>query len=275
MHLSFSTLGCPDWDLDTIVAQGSRLGFDGVDFRGIGDEMDITLLPAFRDGLAGTAAQLREAGLQVSCISSGISLCDPGHLEENLAEAARTIAVARGLGCKRVRVFGNGDLEHRSREELADFGRDCLVRILELEGAESLLWMLESHDHWTSGANCRLLLDRVMDPAFGIVWDMGHTTRVGGETPRQTWDFVDGRVLYTHIKDAVHQPHHERAMQDGWRYVPPGTGQLPLTEALDLLRQEAYDGWIMFEHEKRWHRELEEPEAIFPAFLKWVRPLLA
>jgi len=275
MHLSFSTLGCPDWDLDTIVTQGARLGFDGVDFRGIGDEMDITLLPAFGEGLADTAEQLGEAGLQVSCISSGISICEPGRLEDNLAEAGRTIAVAEGLGCKRVRVFGNGDLGNHSREELADFGRDCLGRILALEGADRLLWMLESHDHWTSGADCRLLLDRVMDPAFGILWDMGHTTRVGGETPRQTWDVVDGRVLYTHIKDAVHEPRHEWAMADGWRYVAPGTGQLPLAEALELLRLEAYDGWVMFEHEKRWHRELEEPEDIFPAFLEWVQPHLA
>lgn len=63
-------------------------------------------------------------------------------------------------------------------------------------------------------------------------------------------------------------------MKDGWRYVPPGAGQLPLEEAIALLKGHGYDGWIMFEHEKRWHRELESPEEIFPIFSAWVRPLL-
>jgi len=31
----------------------------------------------------------------------------------------------------------------------------------------------------------------------------------------------------------------------------------------------------MFEHEKRWHPELEEPEEIFPRFVAWVKPLIA
>ena len=275
MKISFSTLGCPAWDLDTIIGRGSEFGFDGVDFRGIRDTMDITLLPAFITGLADTAGKLRHAGLEVSCISSGISICEPERLQDNLAEAARTIPVARALGCRRVRVFGNGDLGAHSRQQLADFGRDCLTRILELDGVRDLQWMLETHDLWTRGADCRLLLDRVRDPAFGILWDMGHTTRVGGETPQQTWSFVDGRVFYAHVKDAVHEPGHERAMKDGWRYVPPGTGQLPLAEAIALLRDRGYDGWLMFEHEKRWHPELEEPEAIYPEFVRWVRPLIA
>ncbi|MFH1569231.1 MAG: sugar phosphate isomerase/epimerase family protein, partial [Gemmatimonadota bacterium] len=225
-------------------------------------------------GLRDTARRLRDAGLQVSCISSGISICEPERLEANLAEAARTIPVARALGCGRVRVFGNGDLGARSHGELADIGRETMARVLDLDGARDLLWMLESHDHWTRGADCRLILERVPAPAFGLLWDMGHTTRVGGETPAQTWDLVAGRVLYAHVKDAVHEPGHPRAMKDGWRYVPPGTGQLPLAEAIALLRQRAYDGWLMFEHEKRWHPELEEPEEIFPEFVRWIRPLI-
>ncbi len=63
-------------------------------------------------------------------------------------------------------------------------------------------------------------------------------------------------------------------MKDGWRYVTPGTGQLPLVEAIHLLKVNGYDGWIMFEHEKRWHKELAEPQDIFPKFVEWVSPLI-
>ncbi|MEW6755416.1 MAG: sugar phosphate isomerase/epimerase [Candidatus Latescibacterota bacterium] len=274
MLLSFSTLGCPDWDLETILRQGRAFGFDGVDFRGLGEDLDITVLPAFTTGLAATRAQLCDAGLQVSCLSSSLSICEPGKLGANLEEARRTIPVALELGCVRVRVFGNGDLEHHTRPELADFGRDCMEGVLRLDGAPSLQWVFETHDQWTRGVDCRLLLERIPDPAFGVLWDLGHTTRVGGESPERTHQAVAGRIYYTHLKDARYDPRHPHATPDGWRYVPPGQGELPLREALALLQEVGYNGWIMFEHEKRWHPDLEEPEEILPVFLAWVRPLV-
>ena len=45
MKLSFLTLGCPTWDLVTICTRGHEYGFDGVDFRGYLDSLDITTLP--------------------------------------------------------------------------------------------------------------------------------------------------------------------------------------------------------------------------------------
>ena len=56
--------------------------------------------------------------------------------------------------------------------------------------------------------------------------------------------------------------------------VPPGSGQLPLDEAIVLLKERGYEGWVMFEHEKRWHPELEEPEEIFPVFSAWAGGLI-
>ena len=68
-------------------------------------------------------------------------------------------------------------------------------------------------------------------------------------------------------------PSHANAMDDGWRYVLPGEGELPLAEALVLLKRNGYDGWALFEHEKRWHPDLAAPEIAFPAFVRWVQPL--
>ena len=80
-------------------------------------------------------------------------------------------------------------------------------------------------------------------------------------------------VYYLHVKDAVYDATHPQAMDDGWRYVEPGTGQLPLAQAIGLLKDRGYDAWVMFEHEKRWHPELSEPEEIFPKFVAWFRAL--
>ena len=78
---------------------------------------------------------------------------------------------------------------------------------------------------------------------------------------------------HTHVKDAVHDPNQENAMDDGWKYVPPGEGQLPLEKALNLLKDRGYDGYVMFEHEKRWHPTLPEPEDIMPMFVSWFKGL--
>ena len=274
MKLSFTTLGCPEWDLHAICAKGRDYGYDGVDFRGLQETMDITQLSAFTSGIAQTWQQLQDAGLEVSGISSSIRVCVPEKLQDNIEEARRSIPMAKALGCEAIRVFGAGDSTAHSKEALADIGRDTMEQILALDGASDLKWLFETHDEWIKAVDCKLLLDRIPNEAFGVLWDMGHTARVGGESPEQTWQAVGPRVAYTHIKDAVYESGHAEAMKDGWRYVAPGTGQLPLQEAIALLKQYGYDGWIMFEHEKRWHPELEDPDDILPVFAAWARPLV-
>ncbi len=275
MKIAFMTLGCPNWDLDTICRKGREYGFDGVDFRGYLDEIDITRLPMFTTQAAETRKRLNDAGLEVITVSSSIKVCDAAAKQANLDEARRTIEVAGKLGATNVRVFGGGNLEGSSHAALAEVGLECVREILALDGASGLHWLFETHDNWIKAADCTLLLNRIDNPAFGALWDMGHTARVGGETPEQSYAAIGTRIGYTHVKDAVYDPSHPQAMSDGWRYVLPGEGQLPLAQAIGVLQQHGYDGWILFEQEKRWHPDLAEPEVAFPAFVKWVKPLLA
>jgi sugar phosphate isomerase/epimerase len=119
MKLAFMTLGCPAWDLDRICARGREYGFDGVDFRGYLDDLDITTLSLFTVHAARTRKRTRDAGLEVSSVSSSIRVCDSDARLQNREEAKRTIDVARGLGAQIVRIFGGGDIEKCGRAELA------------------------------------------------------------------------------------------------------------------------------------------------------------
>lgn len=274
MKISFMTLGCPDWDIDTICTRGQEYGYDGVDLRGYLDQLDITRLPEFTTQASLTRRQLEDAGLAVSGISTSIRICEPGAFERNLEEARRTIPVAKTFGTLHLRVFGGGNLAGYPRQELAKLGCECLAQILEIDGARDLRWLFETHDLWVKAQDCRLLLDGISDPAFGALWDMGHTYRVGGEEPEESFSAIGSRVGYVHVKDAVYDPASPLAMPDGWHYVAPGTGELPLAESIVLLRNGGYDGWLLFEHEKRWHPNLPEPEKVFPRFVDWIRLLL-
>jgi len=271
MKLGFMTLGCPSWDLDTICARGRDYGYDGVELRGYREALDVTTHPLFTTHAADTRRRFADAGLAVSGISSSIRVCDAAARRENLEEARRTIGCARGLGAAVVRVFGGGDAGSGSLEELARVGCATVEAILSLDDARGLRWVFETHDLWIRGADCRLLLDNIPDASFGALWDMGHTSRVGGESPEQTWAAIGPRVGCCHVKDAVHEPGRPGSMEDGWRYVAPGTGSLPLARSVEILKSHGWDGWLLFEHEKRWHPELPEPEDVFPAFARWAR----
>ena len=72
MKMAFTTLGCPEWDLDTVIAKGSEFGYAAVDFRGIQQEIDVTKLPEFTTEIAKTKRKLDEANLAVCGISSSL-----------------------------------------------------------------------------------------------------------------------------------------------------------------------------------------------------------
>ena len=195
MKLTFMTLGCPAWDLDTICARGREYGFDGVDFRGYLQTLDITVLPEFTTAVAATRRKLAAAGLEVSAISSSITVCVPEKRGANLEEARRTIAVARDLGATNVRIFGGGD-PGASAHDLAQVGRNCIEQILALDGAQELHWLFETHDRWGDAAGIRLLLDAIPNPAFGALWDIGNTSFAGDNYFTMTYG-AGFRVLAT------------------------------------------------------------------------------
>jgi hypothetical protein len=95
MKLSFSTLGCPNWSFDEIALRASQYGYDGVAFRGIGGELDLTKVPEFFPGaLANTRLRLKEAGLATSMVltSAVMMIAEPEKLEASL-QLGRAISI--------------------------------------------------------------------------------------------------------------------------------------------------------------------------------------
>lgn len=271
MKLSFSTLGCPDWTLAQICEQGSAAGFYGVDFRGLGPALDITTLPAFGPQLHQTRRMLEDAGLATSGISSGICLCEPDRQTANVEEARRTIEVARGLACPYVRVFG-GRIGQSDRESASKTALSCLAAILSLPGASDVQWLLETHDDWCNSSHCaQLLASAGANSPVGLTWDVMLTVVEAQEPPDVTLRNAGDWVRYVHLKDALYTEPTVAAA----KLVQPGEGLVPLPLAIHSLTERGFDGWLMFEHEKRWHPELPDPAEALPAFVDWIRRVLA
>ena len=272
MKISYTTLACPEWNLKRICEQAVSAGYDGIDFRGYLDQIDISHHTLFQGDEAGK--MIREFGLEVSGVSSSIKICDAPNQSAALEEARRTIDVCQRLQAKHVRVFGGGDSENLSRETLAIAGRNTMEKILELDSAQDISWDFETHDVWIRAKDCLLLVERIPFAQFNLLWDMGNSFMFSQESAETIWAQIGERVVYSHIKDAVYRPDEASTHYNGWRFVLPGTGELPLAEAVRILNANGYRGWYVLEHEKRWHSNLAEPEKVLPVFAEWMRSLL-
>lgn len=262
MQLGLMTLGNPDWDLETFLANASKWGFHGLDLRGIGPELDITRLPKFTTDAQATSNLLGSTGLQIAAISSSLQLCDSQRFEDNLTEARRTIEVAKAFGVSYIRVFGGGP---EDLSEAVHIGRTTAQALAELPGAQDLEWVVETHDRWTNPADLAVLLPQ-LPGCFAALWDLAHPARMHGIPPKEVWAAIGPWVRYTHVKDV-------KRSGESWSYVAVGEGDLPIAESVRLLHENGYDGWLTFEHEKRWIPSLPSLEEVGPKFVQWARGL--
>src|SRR6476659_3740189 len=108
MKPTFSTLACPSWNLGQILVAAQRYGLHGVDFRGLGAEIDITKAPAFTSEIDATLEQFRRLGLSIPCLCTSVTLITPAseRWQMMLEECQRYATLAARTGTKLVRIFG-------------------------------------------------------------------------------------------------------------------------------------------------------------------------
>jgi sugar phosphate isomerase/epimerase len=272
MKLAFTTLGCPEWDLDTILAQAVAMDFDGVDFRGYGKVLQVYELPEFSTRAAETAARFRDAGLEVPCFASSARAFNstPEARQASLEEVRYYAPLCQVFGTPYIRVFGGaiGDIPPTVAIESAVADLHAMFEIACDYGARILV---ETHDDWVDSDLLHRLIGDLDGDLAGVLWDVHHPYRLHGEPPPLTWLNLGRFVEYTHWKDSRPDPNRK----EGYVLTHFGQGDLPVAEFLELLRNGKYDGYLTFEWEKRWHPDLSGPEEAFPIFVREMRRLLA
>jgi sugar phosphate isomerase/epimerase len=285
MKLATTTLGCFKWGLPTALSHISGYGFHGIDFRGLQKELKLWKLPEFSTRISDTASMIRDHGLAVTCISSGICLTDtrPDRVAEFDEELVRSAEICKALGCVQIRVFG-GALSLADGETEADRPR-VLQQVVERVTALAemardiapVTLLVETHDAWTSSAHMAEILERAGRDDVACCWDLKHTYWTGKEVPETTWERIGRWVRGTHWKDATRfrgpKETYGRDLSEHGLLCPVGAGIVPLADCYDLLEAGGYDGWYTLEWEKHWHPHIEEPEVAFPAFVRYMREL--
>lgn len=271
MKLSFTTLACPQWDLDQIIAAARRHGFDAVDFRHYHGSTELHTLPEFTTGLVATAKTIADAGVKVSGVSSGIHVFspDPAKREQAVKDAAIYARITAALGASVLRVFGGG-LGKTPRAEAMRVVGATLRAMAEAAIREGVTIAVETHDDWCRGADIMAMLNAAQaGRAVGVMWDALNTLTDRNEQPEETWQHIRAHVVGTHWKDSATLPPEKP------RYVLPGEGQAPLKRYFDLVAGSGYDGYYTLEWEKAWHPELADAAVALPAYVRCMRQLEA
>ena len=270
MKLGVTTLGCPDWSLEQILTRNKSYGYDGIEWRGLGPDLDLTQSPAFSTPVAirRTRQAHADAGLAVCGLDSSARLAAGAAAvwADQRDHAHRFIDLAAALDAPFVRVFGGDGPEGEDRAVTARRVSERLHRLGEYAEAAggTVTVVLETHDAFSTGAQVAEVLRLAPHPRVGALWDLHHPFRQG-EPPAQTWAAIGPFVRQTHVKDSL----------PGGTYCLLGEGDIPVPQMLALLTRGGYDGWINLEWEKRWVLALTCPEVAFPQYAQSLRQYLA
>jgi Acyl-CoA synthetases (AMP-forming)/AMP-acid ligases II len=265
MKIAFSTLGCPEWTWTEIYSMAHDLEYNGIEIRGLGEEITATRAQPFLPGeIERTTADLQRLNLSIPCFSSNCVLSAPDGQKEAIAEIVEYINLAAKVGAPYIRVLAD-----RNPAPEGDVRDETVIEILKklapLAEARKVTLLVETNGVYADTSRLAGLLEAVDSGSVAALWDIHHPFRYFHESPETTWMNLGSRIKYIHIKDSVMDP------SGRIRYRMPGSGDLPLVETLSLLHDNNFEGFVSLEWVKRWASEIEDAAVVFPHFVTFVR----
>lgn len=263
MKIAFSTLGCPNFSWADIYSMAKDLGFDGIEIRGLGDEIFAVHAQPFTEAqLPQTKKKLSELRLEIPCLSSGCCLKFVEKAEENYQEIVQYIELAAKLGTPFVRILA--DLEPQPNGEVDDaVVIAALQRLVPVAEKKGVTLLVETNGVYADTARLCNLLNHIPSDAVGALWDVHHPYRYAGETPGKTVQNLGAYIKYVHVKDSI--------VENGkTQYRMMGDGDLPFDEIMLALSSIKYDGYISLEWVKRWAAQLDDAGVVFPHFVHFM-----
>lgn len=241
MKLSFSTVMCMDLKAEQIADMCVRHGLDGIEIRLDGKATDFN------------GEILKSRNIAVPIV--GTSVCLKGYSPEAVAEAGERIDLASSLGAMGIRLF-LGNFAARRDAEISPL--DCggivtaLREICDIGERKGVTVCVETHNEYATGKALFELKKAVARDNLKFIWDIIHPIE-DGETPAETWQYIGSDIAHVHIKDGRDR---QDPMWHDFLYTPLGDGTLPIADVIEILKENAYDGFLSLEWEEAWREEL-------------------
>lgn len=265
--ITFSTLACPGWQIEDIVANAGKFGYDGLEWRGGSAGHVQPEMPGKRKALL--LQSCSDHGLISLAVTAYTSFVSPSAAERkaNVDELRRYADLAAELGARYVRTF-LGALPEGAWIDSTLYSQisDCLLTASEYAHQMGVAIAVEPHDDFVRSADVVPVFDRP-HPALRAIWDIANAF-AGGDKPSQAFDLLGNHLAYVQVKDGT-------GRGNNWQLCKLGDGDVPLAQAFELLLAKGYQGAFSVEWEYAWHPELDPPELALPSALRTVRKLLA
>jgi len=241
----FSSLGCPEFSLDQILALAGQFQVPTVELRALNGGIDLTGSFARTYGTPAAFGK-HVAASPVTVVAFDASLRLVGGTTEQREQLVELAPWAEAAGVRWLRVFDGGRAADPAEiaEALATL---TWWRELRTQKGWTVDVMVETHDALFTEAAIKRFLERA--PGTAILWDAHHTWRKGGEDPLQTWRAIRPAVVHVHVKDSIPVP----SAKHPFTYVLPGDGDFPIRPLLTALEADGFAGPVSLEWEKVWH----------------------
>ncbi len=262
MKLAFTTAGCPGWSFDEIFAAATDLAMDGIEIRGVGDEMYAPDCPCFSPAeRARTIERMNKAGVVFPVLDSAAALGVPGGSDAAGIEARAYVDLASALHAPYVRVMITPRAEPTPADE--ELCLENYRALCDYAAGKGVTPLLETNGVFADTAVLSAFLDKAGRENSGVLWDVHHPFRYFGEAPELTVSRLGKRIRHVHVKDSV--------VKDSMlQYRMMGYGDVPILDAVRALNAAGYEGMISLEWLKRWNPDLQEPGIVFAHYKNYM-----
>ncbi len=267
MKISFSTLGCPEWSWDDMLSTAKDAGFNGIEIRGIENELYVPKAKPFIDSnIEATKSRLAKLNLEIPCLTSACYLFDRNKVDFYLNEGKEYIDLAQKIGTPFIRVLGDANPQPGDNVDAK-----CVVESLKTLTAyaegKNVKILIETNGVFADSDKMLELINEVNSPNLGVLWDVHHPYRFMNESVEKTYNTLKDYIMFVHVKDSK--------MEDGKvKYKMMGYGDVPVEQAVKILQAGGYTGFISLEWVKRWNKELEEPGIVFSHYANYMNSII-
>ncbi|MFM7838896.1 MAG: sugar phosphate isomerase/epimerase family protein, partial [Chitinophagaceae bacterium] len=247
----------PDWEFSKIVEFARQHQYGALEVRGILRELDLTRCKEFSTpaNRKETLTRMRDANLVFINLGSSCTLHFPEgeSRNKNLDEGRRYIDLAAELNCPNIRVFPNNFPKEQDRQQTMEWMVSGLLTLSEYAKGTSVNILLESHGDLVYVKDLISVMEAASRSNIGLIWDFTNMWSVTRENLEEVFPLLRKYIRHVHVKDA-------RLTKGTPQYCLLGRGDIPVKQAIGLLRKADYAGYYSFEWEKLWHPEILEPE---------------